>query len=55
MLARRLPTILPAMTLADAPDTTRIHGAAGRTTSAPARERQRIAGAYREGATGGSC
>jgi hypothetical protein len=31
MLARRLPTILRAMTLADAIDTTRIHRVAGRT------------------------
>jgi magnesium chelatase family protein len=31
MLARRLTTILPAMTLADAIDTTRIHRVAGRT------------------------
>ena len=30
MLARRLPTILPAMTLAEAIDTTRIHRVAGR-------------------------
>jgi predicted ATPase with chaperone activity len=31
MLARRLPTILPAMTLPEAIDTTRIHRVAGRT------------------------
>jgi magnesium chelatase family protein len=31
MLARRLTTILPAMTLAEAIETTRIHGVAGRT------------------------
>jgi magnesium chelatase family protein len=31
MLARRLPTILPAMTLAEALETTRIHRVAGRT------------------------
>jgi magnesium chelatase family protein len=31
MLARRLTTILPAMTLAEALDTTRIHRVAGRT------------------------
>jgi hypothetical protein len=31
MLARRLMTILPAMTLAEALDTTRIHRVAGRT------------------------
>jgi magnesium chelatase family protein len=31
MLARRLTTILPAMTLAEAIDTTRIHRVAGRT------------------------
>jgi magnesium chelatase family protein len=30
MLARRLTTILPAMTLAEAIETTRIHRAAGR-------------------------
>jgi magnesium chelatase family protein len=29
MLARRLTTILPAMTLAEAPETTRIHCVAG--------------------------
>ncbi len=32
MLARRLATILPAMSLAEAPETTRIHSVAGRTT-----------------------
>jgi magnesium chelatase family protein len=31
MLARRLTTILPAMTLAEAIETTRIHSIAGRT------------------------
>jgi magnesium chelatase family protein len=31
MLARRLPTILPAMTLAEALETTRLHRVAGRT------------------------
>jgi predicted ATPase with chaperone activity len=31
MLARRLTTILPAMTLAEANETTRIHRVAGRT------------------------
>ncbi len=31
MLARRLTTILPVMTLAEASDTTRIHSVAGRT------------------------
>jgi magnesium chelatase family protein len=31
MLARRLTTILPAMTLADALETTRLHRVAGRT------------------------
>jgi magnesium chelatase family protein len=31
MLARRLTTILPAMTLAEALETTRIHRVAGRT------------------------
>jgi magnesium chelatase family protein len=31
MLARRLTTILPAMTLAEAVETTRIHRVAGRT------------------------
>jgi predicted ATPase with chaperone activity len=31
MLARRLTTILPALTLAEAVDTTRIHRGAGRT------------------------
>ena len=31
MLARRLTTILPAMTLAEALETTRIHSAAGFT------------------------
>jgi magnesium chelatase family protein len=31
MLARRLTTILPAMTLAEAMETTRIHRVAGRT------------------------
>ena len=31
MLARRLTTILPAMTLAEAIDTTRLHRVAGRT------------------------
>jgi magnesium chelatase family protein len=31
MLARRLTTILPAMTLAEAIETTRIHRIAGRT------------------------
>jgi magnesium chelatase family protein len=31
MLARRLTTILPAMTLAEAIETTRIHSVAGRT------------------------
>jgi magnesium chelatase family protein len=31
MLARRLTTILPAMTLAEALDTTRIHRVAGLT------------------------
>ena len=31
MLARRLTTILPAMTLAEAIETTRIHGVAGLT------------------------
>ena len=31
MLARRLATILPAMRLAEAPETTRIHRVAGRT------------------------
>ena len=32
MLARRLTTILPAMTLAEAIETTRIHSVAGHTT-----------------------
>jgi magnesium chelatase family protein len=31
MLARRLTTILPAMTLAEAIETTRLHRVAGRT------------------------
>ena len=31
MLARRLTTILPAMTLTEAIETTRIHSVAGRT------------------------
>jgi Magnesium chelatase, subunit ChlI len=31
MLARRLTTILPAMTLMEAPETTRLHSVAGRT------------------------
>jgi magnesium chelatase family protein len=31
MLARRLPTILPAMTFAEAIETTHIHRVAGRT------------------------
>ena len=35
MLARRLTTILPAMTLAEALETTRLHSVAGRTTSVP--------------------
>jgi magnesium chelatase family protein len=33
MLARRLTTILPAMTLAEAIETTRIHRVAGRTNA----------------------
>ena len=33
MLARRLTTILPAMTLAEALETTRIHRVAGRTSA----------------------
>ena len=33
MLARRLTTILPAMTLAEALETTRLHRIAGRTTA----------------------
>jgi predicted ATPase with chaperone activity len=32
MLARRLATIVPALTLPEAIDTTRIHRVAGRTT-----------------------
>ena len=47
MLARRLTTILPAMTLAEAIETTRIHGVAGLTgdrtalvTTRPFRARQ---------------
>jgi predicted ATPase with chaperone activity len=32
MLARRLTTILPAMTLAEALETTRLHRIAGRTS-----------------------
>jgi len=35
MLARRLTTILPAMTLADAIETTRISRVAGLTGTAP--------------------
>jgi hypothetical protein len=35
MLARRLITILPAMSLADAPETTRIPRVAGLTVGAP--------------------
>jgi magnesium chelatase family protein len=37
MLARRLTTILPAMTLAEALETTRIHRVAGRTGARTAR------------------
>jgi magnesium chelatase family protein len=37
MLARRLTTILPAMTLAEAVETTRLPRAAGRTALASAR------------------
>jgi len=37
MLARRLTTILPAMTLAEAVETTRLPRAAGRTALATAR------------------
>jgi magnesium chelatase family protein len=44
MLARRLTTILPAMTLAEAIETTRIHSVAGltgaRTTSCASRSRR---------------
>jgi magnesium chelatase family protein len=36
MLARRLTTILPAMTMAEAIETTRIHRVAGRTGDRPA-------------------
>jgi magnesium chelatase family protein len=36
MLARRLTTILPDMTLAEALETTRIHSVAGRTGRRPA-------------------
>jgi magnesium chelatase family protein len=36
MLARRLTTILPAMTLAEAIETTRIHRVAGLTGARPA-------------------
>jgi magnesium chelatase family protein len=36
MLARRLTTILPAMTLAEALETTRIHRVAGLTGAEPA-------------------
>jgi magnesium chelatase family protein len=36
MLARRLTTILPAMTLAEALETTRIHSVAGLTGDRPA-------------------
>jgi magnesium chelatase family protein len=36
MLARRLTTILPAMTLPEALETTRIHRVAGRTGARPA-------------------
>ena len=36
MLARRLTTILPEMTLAEALDTTRIHRVTGRTGRGPA-------------------
>jgi magnesium chelatase family protein len=36
MLARRLPTIRPAMTLAEALETTRIHRVAGRPGGRPA-------------------
>jgi magnesium chelatase family protein len=36
MLARRLTTILPAMTLAEALETTRIHSVAGLTGARPA-------------------
>jgi magnesium chelatase family protein len=36
MLARRLTTILPAMTLAEVIETTRIHRVAGRTGARPA-------------------
>jgi magnesium chelatase family protein len=36
MLARRLTTILPAMTLAEALETTRLHRVAGRTGDRPA-------------------
>jgi magnesium chelatase family protein len=35
MLARRLTTILPAMTLAEAIETTRIHSVAGLTGDRP--------------------
>ena len=36
MLARRLTTILPALPLAEAIETTRIHSVAGRTDGRPA-------------------
>jgi magnesium chelatase family protein len=36
MLARRLTTILPAMTLAEALETTRLHSVAGLTGDGPA-------------------
>ena len=36
MLARRLTTILPVMTLAEAIETTRIHSVAGRPGDRPA-------------------
>ena len=36
MLARRLTTIVPAMTLPEAIETTRIHSVAGRTSDSTA-------------------
>jgi predicted ATPase with chaperone activity len=55
MLARRLTTILPAMTLAEALETTCVPRVAGRIISGIARERQRISGAYHEDTTSRSC
>jgi len=47
MLARRLTTLLPAMTLAEALETTRLHRVAGRTGDGPALVATRLCHARR--------